>query len=437
MKRITTFWAIAALLAALHTSCTQLSSFPHLFSSDQAPSADATVLNENGDIVIHMERKGGNQMLHCELNGIPMDMEFDTGASITAISIVEMQFLLKNGALSPDDISEDGYKAQQADGSAVQGYKLVIRELKVGGLTLHDVPAMAINTDKASVLFGQSAIRMLHPFTIDGDDLIVHRGTKSRHITSSEASQEPDVEVGDPEELPAGAAWSLCYWNDEFDEAMDIAESYQQSRPGSWEGYAMKGMVYFGKEEYAKAAQWLNRAMEANPSFKEPDEDEEFWALDMEIAVQSLALCYRRLEDHDACIELCQRVLRRHPDYHSLIDVMACAYGLRKADGDCDEARRISLELLNSNIDNELTSKCYFRLAWLYEREGKNPQAISLYHKSIAIDPSNSFAYNNLSVLFYESDRFYSLELKKHAARLGNKQARAFLKNLGIDPDGE
>lgn len=413
MKKNLLFWAFMAVLVSFMSSC-----------NEQQPETKEVIV-EAGDIVIPMERDGDNQLIHCEVNGLPMDMEFDTGASCVAMSMVELNYLLKNGYVDSDDVSETQGRSIIADGSEVANYSFVIRELTVGDITLNNVPAIAINNNRGAILFGQSAIRMLHPFSIAGENLIVHRGSELNVNTADEDEEE--------DQQPLGYLWITSIMDEDYEQAMTYAMQFERLHPGEWESSAFIGKTYFEQGDYQEAITWLKKAVDDNPMYDDFTSNECVLIINFEDIVNKLAISYRRLKDFDSCIDVCKNVLQSHPEYYSMSDIMACAYGLRNQEGDCQMARNISFELLNLNVTTEITAKCYFRLAWLYEREGKIQAAMNLYEKCISLDSSNSEAYNNLSVLYNDSDPFYSLELKKCAAFLGNKQAIKFLERMGIE----
>lgn len=267
----------------------------------------------------------------------------------------------------------------------------------------------------------------------------------NKQTTTQEANevQTPEVDINqmnesEEEEMDSqslGSYWSTNIEDEEYAVAMNFAQQYQVLNPDSWKSSALIGETYFKQDNYKDAQLWLKKAMDGNPEYADFDDDDGIWIINYENIVNDLALAYQRLQDYDACITLCQNALQSQPDYYSLVDVMACAYALRNQEGDIQTARTLALDLLNRNIDSETTSQCYFRLAWLYEREGKPQAAITLYEKSISLCPYTDEAYYNLSELYAGSDPFYSIELKKKAASMGNELACKELDSKGIDYD--
>lgn len=102
----------------------------------------------------------------CVVNGLALNMIFDTGAADVSLSQVEAQFMLKNGYLSHSDF---GGKEEylNADGLIYEGTALNLREIVIAGLVLKNVKASVTSSIKAPLLLGQSAISRFDRFTVD------------------------------------------------------------------------------------------------------------------------------------------------------------------------------------------------------------------------------------------------------------------------------
>ena len=127
-----------------------------------------------------MEKAGGIYKIPCEVNGLRMKFYFDTGASLVCISLKEAMFMLENGYLSKTDIIGTG-KSSIADGSIVENTIINLQEMKIGSKTLHNVKASVSNSLMAPILLGQSALKRLGEYKIQGDYLIL-TGTKQTAI---------------------------------------------------------------------------------------------------------------------------------------------------------------------------------------------------------------------------------------------------------------
>ena len=111
-------------------------------------------------------RSGGTFNVDCNVNGLPLSMIFDTGASDVTISKVEADFMLKNNYLSKDDIK--GKKLYQiADGGISEGTVITLKEVKIGEAILHNVDASVVKSQKAPLLLGESVLQKFGTFTVD------------------------------------------------------------------------------------------------------------------------------------------------------------------------------------------------------------------------------------------------------------------------------
>ena len=109
---------------------------------------------------------GGTFNVDCSVNGLPLSMIFDTGASDVTISKVEADFMLKNDYLSKDDIKGKKYY-QVADGGISEGTVITLKEVKIGDAVLHNVDASVVKSQKAPLLLGESVLQKFGTFTVD------------------------------------------------------------------------------------------------------------------------------------------------------------------------------------------------------------------------------------------------------------------------------
>lgn len=116
--------------------------------------------------VIQMKKKGKSFELPCKINGLDLTFTLDTGADDLSISLPEALFMLKNNYLSKNDILGTAYY-KLASGNLVEGTKIIIRKLEIGGLTIKNIEASIIHSATAQLLFGQSALERLGLITID------------------------------------------------------------------------------------------------------------------------------------------------------------------------------------------------------------------------------------------------------------------------------
>jgi clan AA aspartic protease (TIGR02281 family) len=111
----------------------------------------------------------GTFEIPCDINGLALQMIFDTGASDVTISSVEANFMFKNGYLSDKDIKGKKYY-QIANGQISEGTTITLREVKIGDAVLHNVDASVVKSQKAPLLLGQSAMERFGTITIDNQN---------------------------------------------------------------------------------------------------------------------------------------------------------------------------------------------------------------------------------------------------------------------------
>ena len=112
---------------------------------------------------------GGTFEIPCDINGLSLQMIFDTGASDVTISSVEANFMFKNGYLAEKDIKGKRYY-QVANGQINEGTVITLREVKIGDAVLHNVDASVVKSQKAPLLLGQSAMERFGTITIDNQN---------------------------------------------------------------------------------------------------------------------------------------------------------------------------------------------------------------------------------------------------------------------------
>lgn len=123
--------------------------------------------DEEGISEIDIQRhQGGTFEIPCQINSLPLQMIFDTGASDMTISSVEANFMLKNGYLSSRDIKgKSNYLT--ASGDIHEGTIITLKEVKVGDAVLRNVDASVVKNQKAPLLLGQSVLEKFGTITID------------------------------------------------------------------------------------------------------------------------------------------------------------------------------------------------------------------------------------------------------------------------------
>lgn len=135
-----------------------------------APSSDSKDIIE-----IPYTERSGVKMIPVRLNGVTMDMMFDTGASGISISLNELVTMYKNGQFSNSDFIGVSYNSI-ADGSIVENGRIRLREVAIGDkdpLVLHNVEASVMPNLQAPVLLGNNVIDKVASFEVDNVEKVI------------------------------------------------------------------------------------------------------------------------------------------------------------------------------------------------------------------------------------------------------------------------
>lgn len=122
-------------------------------------------MNSDKVLVPFNRTASGLAEVQVSLNGVPFNMWWDTGASITCISALELQKLAKEGKITLDDVQGKAI-SRLADGSSTEEVVFNIKEIYIQGkdnkyLRLTDVSAIVSSNEEAPLLIGQNVISML------------------------------------------------------------------------------------------------------------------------------------------------------------------------------------------------------------------------------------------------------------------------------------
>ena len=120
-------------------------------------------------ISIPYEEFGGVKVIPVKLNGITMNMIYDTGFSGINLSLNELQTLFKNGKLDQNDILGSSY-SRIADGSIVEDGTINIKRIEIGdedGLVLENVQASVALNQRAPILLGNAVLDELASVEVD------------------------------------------------------------------------------------------------------------------------------------------------------------------------------------------------------------------------------------------------------------------------------
>ena len=116
--------------------------------------------------IIKMKRQGGVSIIPCKVNGLDLELIFDTGASDVSISLTEAASMLDNGKLTKSDIIGTA-NYQYANGDITEGIVINIKEIEIAGLKMTNIKASVVKNLDAPLLLGQTAISKLGKIQLD------------------------------------------------------------------------------------------------------------------------------------------------------------------------------------------------------------------------------------------------------------------------------
>lgn len=145
-------------------------------SSSENEIPEGMIGLEPETIKIPFTPDGGCVSVKCTINELPLSFIFDTGASTVSLSMVEANFMLKNGYLKKEDFVGT-QRFVDANGDISEGTVVNLRNVDFGGLHLNNVRASIVRNQKAPLLLGQTVLGRLGSIEIDnpGKKLIIKR----------------------------------------------------------------------------------------------------------------------------------------------------------------------------------------------------------------------------------------------------------------------
>ena len=119
------------------------------------------------------EQNGNTITIPVKVNGMGLDMIYDTGASTTTITVAEAKYLYEKGKLTDDDfVGKERF--QSADGSIHEGLLIIIRELDIGNkIHLTNIEASVIENQQAPLLLGQTVLKKFREVSVDRVNMVV------------------------------------------------------------------------------------------------------------------------------------------------------------------------------------------------------------------------------------------------------------------------
>lgn len=133
--------------------------------------------NSNKVSVPFHRTESGLAEVQVSLNGVPFNMWWDTGASLTSISALELAKLVKEGKIVEDDYIQT-VTATVADGTEVEEDLFLIKELYLKGendkdLIIYNIYATVSDNLNAPLLIGQNVIQQLPQHTFNESKSVI------------------------------------------------------------------------------------------------------------------------------------------------------------------------------------------------------------------------------------------------------------------------
>ncbi|MBE7169920.1 MAG: retroviral-like aspartic protease family protein [Williamsia sp.] len=166
MTRILLYLLMASVLFPGCSGCSKSGRMRRTHVSSAVQPNDEIKNLPAGKTVVQMTKESGVYKIPVQINGVPMDFIFDTGAGLISISNVEASYLYKQGKLTDDDVIGTS-DFIDANGNVSAGGIIRLKEVTISNRTIYNINANVVNNSKAPLLFGQSALEKFGNISID------------------------------------------------------------------------------------------------------------------------------------------------------------------------------------------------------------------------------------------------------------------------------
>jgi aspartyl protease family protein len=138
---------------------------------DTIPKKDSLVQVKDFSLAVKLQHEGNCYLIPVEVNGIPMKMILDTGASTIVISSIEYEFLRKQKLIS-DSVQQA--ESSIANGDTIKCFSTKISNITLGGEEIKDVECIIMENPSAPLLLGMNVLNKLGHISIDyGRNLLI------------------------------------------------------------------------------------------------------------------------------------------------------------------------------------------------------------------------------------------------------------------------
>ena len=140
------------------------------------PKVDSTLKPTKNDSVewkqvkefeyaVKLEQDGNCYLVGANVNGIPMKMTLDTGASTMSISIIEYEFLKKQKLISDSTVQVS--ECTIANGDTTKCFMVKIAQVSIGDTSVKNIDCLVMENPDAPLLLGMNVLNGLGGVSIN------------------------------------------------------------------------------------------------------------------------------------------------------------------------------------------------------------------------------------------------------------------------------
>jgi len=117
------------------------------------------------EYAVKLEQDGNCYLVGANVNGIPMKMTLDTGASTMSISIIEYEFLKKQKLISDSTVQVS--ECTIANGNTTKCFMIKIAQVSIGDTSVKNVDCLVMENPDAPLLLGMNVLNGLGGVSIN------------------------------------------------------------------------------------------------------------------------------------------------------------------------------------------------------------------------------------------------------------------------------
>ncbi len=139
------------------------------------PPIDLSAAKTRNVVEVKYDNYAGVKTIPVKINGIVLDMIYDTGCSGISLSLTELRYLAKQGKIQESDLLGQT-QAMIADGSIVEKGCVLLREVEIGGphgVVVRNVEASIHMNEEAPVLLGNAVLDEVASVEVDNDNGVI------------------------------------------------------------------------------------------------------------------------------------------------------------------------------------------------------------------------------------------------------------------------